>query len=684
MTTLFQETQETRMKPIGNNFSLVLLTRCLVAVYKAGIFQKEVNIYDQFDKRLFVVDLIEKNGVTKSRLAEVLSISRHTIDTWLAIYRDGGQISLVNSTKENVGRHKKDEVHREIVRPRGNKQVRVKKLREERNIAETEKQQQLVESHTTINFEPVKTDENKDTEHFSEEFVETNRFAGSFIYWSVFQSSNNIMSLLFTNFGTYATIFYAFLMMHVNKIASIEQLKTIARTEFGHIIGLKTLPHLAHLRSFLHKIVFLKTTMAVTNDYFKQQIQKGLVNLWHLFIDGHFVPYTGKEKIHKNFHTQAGEMEPGQNELFIHDIQGRIVYFDIQEGKGDMLSMIIEKGKEYAQYLGNISLLFVADKEIWGVDKFLSLSNCRFITWEKNTDSHEIKELPENIFSPPFKVNDIEYQVYETEKTYKNKQGKSINLRRLVIWNHQSDTRSVAVSSDSYEDSISLATAMLNCWGKSENGFKHLGDRTKMHYNPAIEIEKLSQNQEITNPQYYELQNQIQHLKKEIDKTERDLGRKKIETNKNGSLRKSKVRNDLQQQLEQLQVDIEQKKVDFKSCPEKINLLEQDDIKKYKVIDTEGKRIWNLTEVIFWNTRKKLIAMLKEYLPDERDLIPVLEAITKCKGIITSTKDSITVKLEPLDRPLFRQAQIQFCSKLNRIGAKFDNGKKIIFEVGIK
>ncbi len=292
--------------------------------------------------------------------------------------------------------------------------------------------------------------------------------------------------------------------------------------------------------------------------------------------------------------------------------------------------------------------------------------------------------MPENIFSPPFKVNDIEYQVYETEKTYKNKQGKSINLRRLVIWNHQSDTRSVAVSSDSYEDSISLATAMLNCWGKSENGFKHLGDRTKMHYNPAIEIEKLSQNQEITNPQYYELQNQIQHLKKEIDKTERDLGRKKIETNKNGSLRKSKVRNDLQQQLEQLQVDIEQKKVDFKSCPEKINLLEQDDIKKYKVIDTEGKRIWNLTEVIFWNTRKKLIAMLKEYLPDERDLIPVLEAITKCKGIITSTKDSITVKLEPLDRPLFRQAQIQFCSKLNRIGAKFDNGKKIIFEVGIK
>ena len=236
---------------------------------------------------------------------------------------------------------------------------------------------------------------------------------------------------------------------------------------------------------------------------------------------------------------------------------------------------------------------------------------------------------------------------------------------------------------DSYEDSISLAYAMLNRWGKSENGFKHLGDRTKMHYNPLIEIEKLSENQQIINPLYYQLQNHLQQQKKELDKTERGLGRKQIKTNRDGSLRKNNARNDLQLKREQLAIDVERTKSELKACPEKLNLSEQQEIKKFKVIETEGKRIWDFTEVVFWNTRKKLISLLKEYLPDERDLIPVLEAITKCKGVVKSTKDSVIVKLEPLERQKFRQAQIQFCRRLNDMGAKLDNGKKIFFDVGV-
>ena len=154
-------------------------------------------------------------------------------------------------------------------------------------------------------------------------------------------------------------------------------------------------------------------------------------------------------------------------------------------------------------------------------------------------------------------------------------------------------------------------------------------------------------------------------------------------TNMDGSLRKNNARNDLQLKRDRLIIEIERTKSEFKTCPEKINLLEQQDIKKFKVIETEGKRIWDFTEVIFWNTQKKLIAILKEFLPDERDLIPVLEAITKCRGIVKSTKNSITIKLEPLERPKFRQAQIQFCRRLNQMNAKLDNGKEIIFDVAV-
>lgn len=681
MDTLFTESKDTMYKPIGNNYSLVFLSGHNVAVYQAGRFIKQVNIFDQFDKRLFVVDLIERHGVTKSKLSDVLGVSRTSVDVWLETYRTEGQKALINSTKKGVGKKKANSQEKEIVRPEGDKHSWAKKHKEERKNEETEKKQQLEKCQLTINPDSEKPRVNKDTEHFNDEFEEENRFAGSFIYWGASQANDDIMSLIHTSYGKYSTVFYLFLMMHVNKVGSIEQLKTIFKNEFGRIVGLKKLPNLPAIRSFLHEIVSINISKTVVCDYFKNQLYKGLISLWYLFIDGHFIPYTGKEKVHKNFHTQTGEMEPGQNELFIHDIEGRIVYFDIQEGKGDMLSMIIDKSKEYAPYIGNIPPLFIADKEIWGVEKFLLLSDCRFITWEKNTDPQETKNLPDSVFSSPFKVNDIVYQVYETEEIYKNIHGKSFSLRRLVIWNHQSCTRSVAVSNDSYEDSISLSYAMLNRWGKSENGVKHFGDRTNMHYNPLIEIEKLSENQQITNPLYYKLQKQLQQLKKELDKTERRLGRKEIKTNGDGSLRKNIARDDLQLKRDQLLIEIERTKSEYKACPEKINLLQQQDYKKYKVIETEGKRIWDFTEVVFWNTRKKLIAALKEYLPDERDLIPVLEAITKCSGIVKSTKNSIIVKLEPLERPKFRQAQIQFCRKLNEMGAKLDNGKKIFFDV---
>ncbi|MEA1940023.1 MAG: helix-turn-helix domain-containing protein [Candidatus Caldatribacteriota bacterium] len=671
-------------KPIGNNYSLVFLSGYNVAVYQAGRFLKEVNIYDQFDKRLFVIDLIERYSVTKSKLAHVLNISRTSVDVWLELYRFEGQKALINSTKSGVGRRKGNRLEKKIIRPEGDKHDWAEKHKEERKNEEKEKRIELKKYQLAINLNNEKPRVNKDTEHFNDEFEEDNRFAGSFIYWGVSQATDDIMSLIYTSYGKYSTIFYLFIMMHVNKIGSIEQLKTIFKTEFGRLIGLKKLPNLPAIRSFLHEIVSVNISKTVIGNYFKNQIYKGLVSLWYLFIDGHFIPYTGKEKVHKNFHTQTGEMETGQNELFIHDIEGRIVYFDIQEGKGDMLSMIIEKSKEYAPYIGNITPLFIADKEIWGVEKFLLLSDCRFVTWEKNTDKEEINKLPDSVFSCPFTVNDIVYQVYETEKNYKNIHGKSICLRRLVIWNHQNCTRSVAVSNDSYEDSISLSFAMLNRWGKSENGFKHLGDRTNMHYNPLIEIEKLSENQQITNPLYYKLQKKLQHLKKELDKTERGLGKKELKINMDGSLRKNSARDDLQLKRDQLLIEIEKTKSEYKACPEKMNIMQQQAYKKYKVIETEGKRIWDFAEVIFWNTRKKLIAILKEYLPDERDLIPVLEAITKCRGIIKSTKDTVIVKLEPLERPKFRQAQIQFCRKLNEMGAKLDNGKRILFDVQTK
>ncbi|MBA7534046.1 hypothetical protein ES705_26292 [subsurface metagenome] len=80
--------------------------------------------------------------------------------------------------------------------------------------------------------------------------------------------------------------------------------------------------------------------------------------------------------------------------------------------------------------------------------------------------------------------------------------------------------------------------------------------------------------------------------------------------------------------------------------------------------------------------RKKLASILKEYLPDERDLLPVLDATTKCKGQVKSTENRLIVRLEPLERHQFRNAQEQLCRHLNQMNVKLHNDKTLAFDVG--
>ena len=498
MDTLFKVDKDNMIIQIGNGIGIKVKENKVI-VYCNGVLSKNVEIKSGLDRRIFVVDLVEKSGVSKMKLSKVLNISRTSIDTWIKIYQQKGIEGLVNSSKKGGGRKKTF-----VVRPEGNKFEQISQENKRQRIL-------LEKQNLKIQFpEPELTQVTAKQEHFNQEqSYSENRYAGSFLYWAVVQHQFKFIQTVESVFGRYSTVIYLFVMMHVNRIGSLEQFKTVFKKEFGVLLGLPKLLSAPKLWKMIHEAVSLKKSLALKSHFFKYQMQKGLVSLWYLFIDGHFIPYTGKEKVHKNFHTQRAMMEPGQNEIFVHDIQGRIVYFDLQEGKGNMLEVIKEQSKTIAPYLDGKPPLFVADKEIWGVDKFLSLKDCRFITWEKNTNAEETGSIDAGLFSGPFEINNTEYQVYETSKVYKDIKGSSIELRRIVIWNKKTGKRPVAVASDEYEDTITLAKAMLNRWGKSENSFKHMGNRTRMHYNPVIEISKDSHNQEIVNPAFIKLEKEL-------------------------------------------------------------------------------------------------------------------------------------------------------------------------------
>jgi hypothetical protein len=178
------------------------------------------------------------------------------------------------------------------------------------------------------------------------------------------------------------------------------------------------------------------------------------------------------------------------------------------------------------------------------------------------------------------------------------------------------------------------------------------------------------------------LKKEVRQLKKKIAKCERKLGRLPISTNKDGSVRKSKKRGNLQQEIAQLKEKLTAAENRQKDCPEKVRLDEVKSEETFKELDTEGKNLWDLAEALVWNSRKKLIGMFAEFLPNPRDMIPVLEAITSSRGWVRSTKEAVEIRLEPLDIPRFKAAQIQLCRALNEKQIRLQNGKRLLYDVG--
>lgn len=657
--------------PIGNGYSLKPnAEKTIVRLRYNGHIVSDHKLVPQIEKRLFVVDLVENKGVTKTKLAAALSMSRQSIDNWVSAYRTHGSTGLINNTKDSWKKNPK--------RFTGNKARQLESQRKENKLA-IEKQQ------IAINFEQETVVEEKHCGSANELYAyehdyHENRYAGSLLYLSVLIGSYGFLKQLSVSINKYLWIPLLFVMMHINKIASVEQLKTVFKDDFGQLMGIKRLPNLVDVRENIRSLAQLKLSDKSSGQFFKLQVIKGVVSIWRLFLDGHFVPYSGKEKVHKAHSTQRDLMMPGQTEFFSHDSKGKIVYFDIREGQGNMLESFKKISNLGKNYNAGTPPLIVVDRELWGVDKFISLSGHRFVTWEKNSNKESLRSLPDESFEHSITVGKKSYTLFEVKKTYKNNKGASIDLRRIIARNIKTGETFAIVTNDELEGATIIADSMLNRWGNSENGFKHLGTRTNMHYNPAWEISEESHKQEVPNPEHKAIKQKESALKTSLARILKQLGKKEITLRKDGTPRESIIRQRLIQHKEQLEKELKQIKEKLSACAPYIN-LKQTGNQTFKVIDKEGKTWWNIAQMIFWNSRKILASELYNFLSDERDLLPLLDAITSSRGWIKNTKDTMIVRIEPLETPRFKSAQIQLCRYLNGKETRLPNGKLLQYDV---
>ncbi len=683
---LFPETskkKDNNIKKIGANLFLIFNSRNkkMVTLKKNDVVFKKVDLSDKPAKKIFVIDAVEL-GATKYLLADALNISRQTIHNYIESKKKFGTEGLLGGYNPKMGKNLEEQRRlTQSGRMQGNKAVILAEERKAKRIENQERQHEFC-------FEFGEESVPKDEQPFNAlHDWKVTRFAGVFPYLIVLINTNQWLRLIMSYFGPAYKIFLVFLLMAARNIKSIEQLKNIHQKEAGLILGLNKLPHKKGVWEWFYNACNLRGSTALCRSYFKQQLRCGVVGTYIWFIDGHLLPYSGNKKIHYAYNTQRKMMMPGQTNMVTCDTTGRIVDFQIQEGKGDLKAHIVELKKKWEQELTEIPFM-VFDREGHGAPFFSTLieNNVPFVTWEKHVDSKKLMELTDDSFTEAFEMNNKEYRAFEGEKTFsleQNGETQTFVLRRIYLWNQTSSRRTCCLAWDAGRpmSTVECAQAILNRWGASENTFKHIYDKHPFHYHPGFKT-KRSEEQFISNPAIKSIEKETKNIRKKLDKKHKKNSKAKEVFNKDGSRREKSLKARLEIEISELEIEYAKLLENKKLLPGKVDISTLENYKFFKKIDNEGKNLFDFVTASVWNIRKEMTDWLLCQYPNKAEYVDLFYAITQCHGWIKSEADIVVVRLEPLQQPGRRKAQEQFCKRLNALSVYIPIGKILQIEVG--
>lgn len=674
--------QESGEKDIGRRLSLKFSKKNsnIVFLYNRGIFIKKVDLSDRPAKRLLVVEAVEM-GAIKTRLAEALKISRQSIHNYTESKKHFGIEGVVHNYSASTSKSLPKQRHNHANQlGTGNKARQLEQIRKEQI-------QNLPVQAELIFEEEIAQIEHEDHPYAEEHEWEQTRYAGVFVYVIALITQNQWLRLVMGHFGKQYRIFMVFVLMTAHNIRSIEQLKNICSREAGIILGIKKLPSRLKVRHWLHEACQKKLSTQLLTQFFRSQIKTGLVGIGLWFTDGHHLPYTGKRKIHSGYNTQRRMPEPARTNLVTSDNKGRIVDFEIQEGKGDLRNYIVHLAQKWEDDCPDTPVM-VFDREGYGADFFYGLIDKQipFVTWEKYIDTKKLEGVDKKLFKEEFKLNDKVYRVFEGKKAFtlklENDSCQEFTLRRIYIWNVTSNRRTCALAGTCPLSTQGCALAILNRWGASENTFKHLADRHPLHYEPGFKFVE-SEKQEIVNPEYKGKKGVLTRIKKQLNALYKKLSKTSEVFNKDGNPRENSAYQRLKKEIASQEAEMTRVQQEVKELPEKIDLSELEDYRCFQRITNESKNLFDFITSSVWNARKRMVGWLLSFYENKNEYIDLFYAITYCHGWVKSTKDKVTVRLEPIQQHSRRAAQEQLCRKLTGLNAMTPSGKSLVIEVGL-
>ena len=374
-----------------------------LSLYKEFTLIKTIDKRDKAAKRLFVTEAIEL-GAKPGLLAKVLQISRQSIHNYIETKKEFGIEGLLNGYNPGRPKSSEREAKKEKLQ-KGNKAKQVRQIRKERSEKEASEAYNQEAFNFSFKDSGLANEILPEEQVYAEEYNWTaTRYAGVFIYISCLVSGWKFYKLIQGHFGRAYKIFLIFLLMVAKNIRSIEQLKNVSSKEAGILIGMEGLGSLPKIWELFYAASAKNISKKVLKDFFSNQIRSGFVSTWLWASDGHALPYTGHCKTRYTYNTQRRMPIKGQTNIVTCDEQGRIVDFAIQEGKGDLKSIILELSQKWKEELPAQPVM-VFDREGYSTEYFYKLTQAQiyFVTWDKYSNKQKLDIIVAANYTQSFK-----------------------------------------------------------------------------------------------------------------------------------------------------------------------------------------------------------------------------------------------------------------------------------------
>ena len=252
-----------------------------VTLYHNDILVKTADLADKVAKRFFVVEAVEL-GATKTRLADVLNISRQTIHNYLEIKKHFGLEGLIRNYTPSKG-----ETLRQNREAHADKGLKGNKARQLEQMRKEERERLNTQAELPFGDRILDPED----QPFSEKHDwKATRYAGVFTYLITLIHLNNWVRMTSSFFVSNYELLFTFVLMIAKNIRSIEQLKNIRGREAGLILGIRNLPGKTKARIWIYSACKAEAARQMLFHFTLQQVLSGLVGTWLWFVDGHLLP----------------------------------------------------------------------------------------------------------------------------------------------------------------------------------------------------------------------------------------------------------------------------------------------------------------------------------------------------------------------------------------------------------